>query len=144
MPRAIVVHTTAGTFAGTASWFADPASRVSSHYLVALNGRVAQFVEEADTARHAGRVRDPTVTFLTDANPNLYTLGIEFEDANDPHGVLRPAEQYVVGAALIRELAARWVIPLDRRYVVGHREIFAAKTCPGNLDIDRLIREALG
>ena len=44
--------------------------------------------------------------------------------------------------ALIAEIAARWEIPLDREHVIGHREMFAAKDCPGNLDVERLIAEA--
>jgi N-acetylmuramoyl-L-alanine amidase len=136
------LHTNEGTYASTVSWFANPRTGVSAHYLVALDGRVAQFVEEADTARHAGRVRDPTASLVAEENPNLYTIGIEFEDGGDPHGVVRPEATYRAGARLLREIADRWGFPLDRDHVVGHREIFAAKECPGNLDIDRLIAEA--
>jgi N-acetyl-anhydromuramyl-L-alanine amidase AmpD len=115
---------------------------VSAHYLVGLDGRVAQFVDEHDTAHHAGRVREPTAEFITEESPNLYTIGIEFEDGGDPDGVARPDAQYRSGAELIAALAARWSIPVDRAHIVGHREIFSAKACPGNLDIDRLIAEA--
>jgi N-acetyl-anhydromuramyl-L-alanine amidase AmpD len=141
-PRAIVVHTTVGSFASAASWFEHAESGVSAHFLVGLDGRVAQFVDENDTARHTGRVKDPTASFLSAENPNLYTIGIEFEDGGDPEGVERTDPQYAGGAALIRAMAERWAIPLDRDHVVGHREIYAAKSCPGNLDIDRLLREA--
>jgi N-acetylmuramoyl-L-alanine amidase len=141
-PRGIVVHTNVGSFSSTVHWFADPASRVSSHYLVGLDGRVIQFVDEADTARHAGRVEEPTAALVGEENPNLYTVGIEFEDGGEPHSVERPDAQYEAGAELIRAIAARWSIDLDREHVVGHREIYAAKTCPGNLDIARLIRMA--
>lgn len=141
-PRGIVVHTNVGSFESTVRWFAVERSAVSSHYLVGLDGRIAQFVDEADTARHAGRVREPTATFLSEANPNLYTIGIEFEDQGDPLGVERPDAQYDSGAALIGAIGARWDIRLDREHVVGHREIFAAKDCPGNLDVERLVAAA--
>jgi N-acetylmuramoyl-L-alanine amidase len=131
-----------GSFSSTVHWFADPASRVSSHYLVGLDGRVIQFVDERDTARHAGRVKDPTARLVGADNPNLYTVGIEFEDGGEPHTVERPNEQYGAGAELLRAIAERWSIELDREHVVGHREIYAAKTCPGNLDIERLIQMA--
>ena len=55
---------------------------------------------------------------------------------------MRPAAQYETGAALIAEVASRWRIPLDRDHVIGHREVFAAKDCPGNLDLERLIARA--
>ena len=140
-PRGIVVHTTAGSAEAASAWFESAESKVSAHYLVCLDGGLVQFVEEADTARHAGRVRDPT-SELAVGDPNRHTIGIEFEDGGDPEGVSRTAEQYRSGARLIREAAARWEIPLDREHVVGHREIFAAKSCPGNLEIERLILEA--
>jgi N-acetyl-anhydromuramyl-L-alanine amidase AmpD len=141
-PRAIVLHTNAGSYESTVDWFGRPESGVSSHYLVALDGRVGRFVDEADTARHAGRVRDPTATFLEEANPNLYTVGIEFEDGGDPIGVARPDSQYVAGGELMAAIARRWEIPLDAEHVVGHRTIYAAKDCPGNLDVPRLITQA--
>jgi N-acetyl-anhydromuramyl-L-alanine amidase AmpD len=140
----IVLHTTAGHFAGTIDWFSRPESGVSAHYLVGLDGRVAQFVEEADTAHHVGRVLRPTARLsdVEQGNPNLHTIGIEFEDGGDPGGAARTDAQYLTGAALIEGIAARWRIPLDREHVVGHREVFAAKECPGNLDIERLIAGA--
>lgn len=143
VPLGVVIHTTAGTFDGTCAWFANEESGVSAHYLVGADGRVARFVEEADTARHAGRVVRPTAALATLGDPNLITVGIEFEDMGDPHGFERPELQYLVGGELLWNVAQRWDIPLDREHVVGHREIRADKTCPGNLDVDRLIAEAL-
>jgi N-acetylmuramoyl-L-alanine amidase len=143
-PEAVVVHTTVGGFHGTVAWFADPRSRVSAHYLVGLDGRVASFVDEADTARHAGRVLRPTAALAARwDDPNRATIGIEFEDGGDPYGVARTADQYRVGGVLLAGIARRWDIPLDRAHVLGHRELFAAKGCPGNLDIELLIQAGL-
>ena len=72
----------------------------------------------------------------------MVTIGIEFVDDRDPDGVDRSDAQYASGAELIWALGLRWAIPLDRDHVVGHREVDASQTCPGNLDIDRLLREA--
>jgi glycosyltransferase involved in cell wall biosynthesis len=108
-----------------------------------LDGRVVQFVDEEDTARHAGRVRDPSARLAQQAgDPNLYTIGIEFEDGGDPEGVERTDAQYEAGSALIAAAARRWGIPLDREHVIGHRELFAGKSCPGNLEVERLLSEA--
>ena len=144
-PRAIVVHTTVGTFESAAAWFANAASAVSAHYLVGLDGRIAQFVDEADAARHAGRVLRPTARLAEEAGPdglNAITIGIEFEDGGKPMTVDRSDVQYKAGARVIADVAGRWGIPLDRDHVVGHRELFAAKECPGNLDVERLVRDA--
>ena len=138
-PRGIVLHTNVGSFNSTVSWFARAESGVSAHYLVGLDGRVAQFVDERDTARHAGRVADPTTPLFTGGDPNRYTIGIEFEDGGDPLAVDRPEAQYRAGARLVRRVARRWSIPLDRDHVVGHRELYARKECPGNLDVERVV-----
>jgi N-acetyl-anhydromuramyl-L-alanine amidase AmpD len=144
-PLAVVVHTTAGTWAGTLDWFSRGESGVSAHYLVGLDGRVAQLVDETDTARHAGRVLTPSAPLILaneGSDPNELTIGIEFEDGGDPLAVRRPASQYAAGARLLAGIARRWSIPLDREHVIGHREIYAAKECPGNLDVERLVSEA--
>jgi N-acetylmuramoyl-L-alanine amidase len=144
-PALIVLHTTVGTWSGTIDWFGRKESRVSSHYLVGLDGRVAQFVEEADTARHAGKVHEPSSEEVIErgGNPNRYSIGIEFEDGGRPHDIPRPSAQYRSGAHLVASMAARWKIPIDRRHVVGHREITTAKECPGNLDVDRVVADAI-
>src|SRR4051812_40063998 len=78
-PEAVVLHTTVGSFESAVHWFAQPASGVSAHYLVGLDGRIGVFVAEEDTARHAGRVLRPTAPFVADGiDPNEITIGIEF------------------------------------------------------------------
>jgi glycosyltransferase involved in cell wall biosynthesis len=139
VPTAVVVHTTDGTFQGTLAWFASPASAVSAHYLVGLDGRIADLVDEEDTAFHAGRAPRPEMAVLGDEPPNLVTIGIEFDDGGQPHDVERPDAQYRAGAALLAGIAERWGIPLDREHVLPHHLINRNKTCPGNLDLDRLL-----
>ena len=90
-PRAVVVHTTDGTFDGTVGWFASPESSVSAHHLVRLDGHVAHLVDEADTAFHSGSEPRPEIAVLGTDVPNLVTIGIEFDDAGRPHDVDRPA-----------------------------------------------------
>lgn|GEM_PF-729476 len=136
------MHTTDGTFIGTVGWFGHPESAASAHYLVGLDGRVVQFVDEQDTAQHAGHEPVAGLAAIGDDSPNLTTIGIEFDDGHDPHDVVRPDAQYRAGAELLAGVSARWGISLDRDHVIAHRQINPAKTCPGNLDIDRLIAMA--
>ncbi|MEX1102263.1 MAG: glycosyltransferase [Actinomycetota bacterium] len=141
--RGIVLHTNEGSFESTLRWFARTSSRVSAHYLVALDGRIASFADETDTARHAGsKVHASSPLVRGVRNPNLITIGIEFEDGGDPDGAIRTDAQYAAGARLLREIAGRWDVALDRDHVVGHHEIREDRSCPGNLDIDRLLKEA--
>jgi len=139
-PRAIVIHIIVGSLESAGLTFRDPRSAVSAHYGVGKSGRVHQFVEEADTAFHAGTVVEATWRLIDpNVNPNLYTVGIEHE--GQPQDIW-PDEQYRASAALVREVAGRWKIVLDRDHIIMHREIRASKTCPGSVDMARLIREA--
>lgn len=139
-PQAIVIHVIVGSLASAGITFGDARSSVSAHYGVGKNGTVHQFVEETDTAFHAGIVVRPTWAHLrADVNPNLYTIGIEHEGlASD----VWTDDQYGASSGLIHEIGRRWRIPLDRAHVVMHREIRASKTCPGMADMNRLIAGA--
>lgn len=54
-PDMIVLHYTGmATGAAAEAWLCDPASEVSSHYLVHEDGRIVQMVRESDRAWHAG------------------------------------------------------------------------------------------
>ncbi len=99
---------------------------------------VHQYVDENDTAFHAGIVVNPTWKRLKPgANPNFYTCGIEHEGRPDD---IWPDVQLAASAELILQIAARWAIPLQSDRVIRHREIRASKTCPGNwLQIDNLL-----
>ncbi len=124
-PRAIVIHIIVGSLESAGLTFRDPRSAVSAHYGVGKSGRIHQFVEEADTAFHAGTVVEPTWRLIDPSvNPNLYTVGIEHE--GQPQDVW-PDEQYRASAALVCEIAGRWKIALDRDHVIMHREIRATK-----------------
>lgn len=65
----VIIHTMSGFFEGTKTWFMNPKSQVSAHYLVGKKGQVLQMVKEEDRAWHVGT-----------ANP--VSIGIEMEDAS--------------------------------------------------------------
>lgn len=140
-PEAIVIHIICGSLESATAQFADPQSQVSAHYAVGRDGRVLQFVEEEDTAFHAGIIVSPTWKGIKGGlNPNLYTVGIEHE-GQPTDDWTQP--QYQASAELVAEIAARWHIPLDADHIVLHREIRASKTCPGEkFDRAALIRYA--
>lgn len=144
-PEIIVIHIMAGSIEGTDSWFADPASQVSAHYGVGYRGEVHKYVNEEDTAWHAGRVKNPTFSlYKPGINPNIYTIGIEHEGMN--LSVDSTPEQKKASAALIAEISTRWNIPLDRDHIIGHYQIFSDKPyCPGTDKsvIDELIKMAI-
>lgn len=146
-PIAIVVHIMQGSLSGTDSWFGDPKSQVSAHYGIGKSGDIHRYVLETDSAWHAGRVNDPSWDLLITAgngyvvNPNYYTIGIEHEGDENSEWT---DEMYASSTALIADIARRWNIPLDRKHIIGHHEIYSIKTCPGNkVSFDKLISMAL-
>jgi len=148
-PEAIVIHIMEGTLQGTDSWFGSTISKVSAHYGIGKTGAVHQYVQEKDTAWHAGRVNAPSWQLIKPSaagglyvNPNFYTIGIEHEGNDDTDWT---NEMYNTSSALIKSIAQRWGIPLDRQHIIGHHEIYSLKTCPGcKVDINKLIAMAAG
>ncbi len=133
-PEAIVIHIMEGTLRGTDSWFRNPQSKVSAHYGVGTNGELHQYVQETDTAWHAGRVNAPVWNLIKPAgngqfiNPNYYTIGIEHEGNENTNWT---DDMYNTTSGLISEISKRWNIPLNRQHIIGHHEIYSLKTCPG-------------
>jgi N-acetylmuramoyl-L-alanine amidase len=72
----IVVHFTAsGSGTGTVSWFKNPQSRVSAHYVLDRDGKILQLVKDGDTAWHAGLPEDLVRNDVIRPNPRA--IGIE-------------------------------------------------------------------
>jgi N-acetylmuramoyl-L-alanine amidase len=141
-PDVIVIHIQEGTMEGTDAEFSNPATQKSAHYGVSKAGEVWQWVQDEDTAWHAGKVVRPTAAIVqerAELNPNSYSFGIECEGfaADEP-----PAAQMGALAELVRLLAFRHDIPITPRHVLGHRQIRADKTCPGKIDVAAVIKQA--
>lgn len=143
--KGICIHTQVGNLDGTDAWFHNSSSGVSAHYGIDLDGsRVFQWVEENDQAYAQGIVSKPTFRLVLDnpgINPNTYLISIECADNRDPSGADR-SQQYPKIIELVRDICARNNISIDRDHICGHKEIRSTKTCPGNLDIDYIVREA--
>src|SRR5579871_2661250 len=138
-PEGVVVHTMGATLADREALFRRPGSCKSTHYGVSRAGEVHQYVDENDSAFHAGIVVNPTWTLLKPrVNPNFYTIGIAHEGMASQ---VCTEEQLCASAKLIGEIAERWAILLDERHVIGHQQIRASRQCPGSsLAISELLR----
>ena len=136
-PRSItevVIHAMAGYYNGSIEHFRDdPIGEFgpSAHYLISshkastspVDGWIGQMLSEEDIAFHAGNL---TI--------NESSIGIELED-----GCLQPScvgyegylhdPMWVTGtlytrtADLVRDIATRHGIPLDRDHIIGHFEV---------------------
>lgn len=107
----IVVHVTVGSYSGAVSWFQNPDANVSAHYVVSNYdhtdfepGHVTQMVHHEDVAWHASGSNSPSI-------------GIEHEWHED-YGRYVTDECYEASAAIVREVADRYGIPLE--YYTDH------------------------
>jgi N-acetylmuramoyl-L-alanine amidase len=138
-PEAIVIHIMDGSYSAGESVFLSAGTQKSAHYGISKAGVIHQYVDENDTAFHAGVVVNPTWQLLKPGvNPNFYTIGIEHEGRPDD---VWPDAQLTASAGLIGGIVARWSIPVDVLHLVRHHQIRATKTCPGNwLQMDALVQ----
>ncbi|HVO29264.1 MAG TPA: N-acetylmuramoyl-L-alanine amidase [bacterium] len=107
----VVIHDTEGSYDAAISWFENPASQVSAHFVTANTGDLTQMVKIADIAWHAGNW-----------DYNVHSVGIEHEGyAADPTSYTEP--QYEASATLTRWLCDTFIISRDRQHILGHVEI---------------------
>ncbi len=100
---AVTVHTMQGYYAGSISWFQNPASNVSAHYcLRSSDGQITQMVCEADRAWHVG-------------SENSYTVGLEHEGFVSDASWYTPV-MYAASADLTRDIADDYGINPLRTY----------------------------
>jgi len=104
----IVIHDTEGNWnASVATLQNDPGK--SAHYIIDVDGRLAQFVTEETTAWHAGNF-----------DYNQRSIGIEHVGyATKPFA----EAEYAASAKLVDHLATKYGVPRDRTHVIGHDQI---------------------
>lgn len=114
--RYIVVHDTELGHDETARLFTQPEGARSAHYLLrSKDGAVTQFVRNDDVAFHTGN-----------AWYDLHSIGVQHEGFLLQGKRWYTEEMYRASAALVRHLAARYGIPLDRAHILGQDEISPA------------------
>ena len=117
-PDCIILHYTGmETGAAAETWLCNPASEVSSHYLVHEDGRVVQMVRESDRAWHAGKGSWRGVSDV-----NSCSIGVEIVNPGPLAGFPPfPDVQIEAVAALCRGITARHGVPAER--VLAHSDI---------------------
>lgn len=118
----IIVHVTQGSYSGAISWFQNPSAKVSAHYVIrSSDGQITQMVREKDIAWHAGNW-----TY------NTQSIGLEHEGYVSTCSWFTDA-MYRSSAALTRNIALKYGIPMDRSHIIGHNEVpGATHTDPGS------------
>jgi hypothetical protein len=108
----IVIHDTEGYWNTAMRLVQDPAY-LAWHYTIRANdGHVAQHVKTKDVGWHAGN------WYL-----NSKSVGIEHEGFLIDPGTWYTESMYRSSARLVRYLAAKYDIPLNRQHILGHDNI---------------------
>ncbi|NES15889.1 MULTISPECIES: N-acetylmuramoyl-L-alanine amidase [Micromonospora] len=115
----IVIHDTEGYF-GPSVNLVKRADYLGWHYtLRSVDGYVAQHIKAKDVGWHAGNWY-----------VNAKSIGIEHEGFAG-HGTWYTEAMYRTSAKLVRHLALRFQIPLDRQHILGHDNV--PGILPGNV-----------
>lgn len=149
-PSWVILHGTAGgsSALNIANFFSDPASQVSSNYVVGLAGEIIRCVDESDGAWGNGPISGPPGVggdgihhdswWDTAApNPNYVTISIEHVKLHDDNSdTLTPAQQ-ASSFALILDICKRNGIPMRAADasggITGHFSMdpVSRSRCPG-------------
>jgi hypothetical protein len=133
----IVLHTMVGYMQPSEDRFNNPASQVSVHYGIGMNGSIRQWVEEANTAYQAGN-----------RSINQTTIGIEHEDYGLYNDAERTDQLYESSSDLVADICKRYNFPADSKHIFLHKDVIDKRyypggtACPDALDTNRIIAMA--
>jgi hypothetical protein len=109
----IVIHDTEESYADTVTGFQSPTDFASANYVVqGTTGTVTQMVPNEDVAWHAGN------WYM-----NAHAIGIEQVGFAVQGATWFTGQLYQTTATLVRYLAARYHVPLDRQHIIGHDNV---------------------
>jgi len=129
----IIHHTASDNCSGTLSWFKNPSSQVSAHYVIDKDGTIYQMVGDEKRAWHAGAGSIPG----SPGDVNSRSIGIEIVNKGDGKTPFTDA-QYAALSQLTAYLKQEYNIP--QKNILGHRDVSSAgKVDPAdNFDWNRL------
>jgi N-acetylmuramoyl-L-alanine amidase len=111
-PSAVILHHTAGSYAGSVSWCMNPGSKVSYHVIIARDGRRTVLADDRFRTWHAGRS-----SWQGRPDLNSWSLGLAWEGDTytDPLGedAMASALEYIVPRM------HKWAIPLNMALTHG-------------------------
>lgn len=109
----IVIHDTEGSYQSAIDHFQDTTSYVSCNYVIrSSDGAVTQMVRNQDVGWCAG-----------DWYVNMHSINIEHEGFAANGKAWYTEAMYASSAKLVRYLAKKYNIPLDRQHIIGHDNI---------------------
>ncbi len=139
--RAVVLHIAEGSYEGTYATFLN--EQVSTHFCVAKDGRIAQFVSVDDSAWGNGDVNQPSwPDLVAGVNPNFYTISIEHEGFYQEQWT---PQMYDANLRLLEWIRTYTGLQYSLHHsLIGHFEIDSVTraNCPGpNVEWNRMIND---
>jgi N-acetyl-anhydromuramyl-L-alanine amidase AmpD len=111
--RYIVIHDTEVDYNTTLAIFTNSRSAAAAHYVVrSSDGHTTQMIPTRHIGWHAGNWY-----------VNAHSIGVEHEGVAIQGAAWYNEQMYHASARLVRYLAKRFNVPLDRNHVVGHDNI---------------------
>lgn len=111
--RYIVIHDTESSYQEAINAFQSPSNTAAANYVMqSSTGEITQMVRNEDLAFHAGNYWF-----------NMHSVGIEHEGFAAQGATWYTRAQYEATAHLVRYLAAKYGIPLDRQHIIGHDNV---------------------
>lgn len=109
----IIIHDTEGSYDSAISTFQNPTAYVSANYVIrSSDGAVTEMVRPRNVSWGAG-----------DWYVNMHAINIEDEGFAAQGSTWYTQALYGSAAALVRYLAAKYGIPLDRQHILGHEDV---------------------
>jgi len=108
----IVIHDTEGSWDTALQLVQDP-TYLGWHYTVrSADGQIAAHLDPKDVGWHAGNWY-----------VNMHSIGVEHEGFAAQGATWYTESLYESSAALVRHLAHRYGVPLDRAHIIGHDQV---------------------
>jgi N-acetyl-anhydromuramyl-L-alanine amidase AmpD len=108
----IVIHDTESSYDSAVSAFQKAGNGDAANYIMAADGAVTQMVPDQDVALQAGNYWF-----------NMHSIGIEHEGFAAHGATWYSQTVYQNTADLVKYLAAKYDIPLDREHIIGHDNV---------------------
>ena len=108
----IIVHDTEASWERTLDLVQRPSYLAWNYSLRSRDGHIAQHLDKRDVGWHAGNWY-----------VNMHSIGLEHEGFAADGASWYTESMYQTSAALVRHLAERYDVPLDRAHVIGHDQI---------------------
>ena len=109
----IVIHDTEIPYHTTIQVFQDSRSFVAAHYVLrSSDGQITQMVDNKNIAYQAGNY------YI-----NMHSIGIEHEGVAIEGATWYTEQMYRASATLVRYLADKYGVTLDRAHIVGHDDV---------------------